>query len=251
MNATFLAKQEQVLESHALLLVTPLRRDGHIVDVVAAAGGLHSPSCSGWVPRLEVQIQRRLGSVVSVQSVHARNQAEGVRLALVLAVTHGVNTSRYDALVMSRLDLMLLKPLDCDLASRVNFASQCDSDAVAIKTGSWKDCANDVLITVPQHELPVVLSHVGAFGSGTAIGCSRRLYDRHAELCFDYYGLSNGWRTNAFGGHGCLRRFEGHLTTRPGFCWSRPTQPIMYNTNANFVLQRSTRADGSPGYWPG
>ena len=45
MNATFLAKQEQVLESHALLLVTPLRRDGHIVDVVAAAGGLHSRVC--------------------------------------------------------------------------------------------------------------------------------------------------------------------------------------------------------------
>ena len=218
--------------------------------MAATAALLHA---AGWAGASQPLLDAVAAEPGGIASLSGTLLALGLAalLALGLAVTHGANTSRYDALVMSRLDVMLLKPLDCDLASRVNFASQCNRDAVAIKTGSWKDCVNDVLITVPRHELPVVLSHVGAFGSGTAIGCSRRLYDRHAELCFDYYGLSNCWRTNAFGGHGCLRRFEGHLTTRPGFCWSRPTQPIMYNTNANFVLQRSTRADGSPGYWPG
>ena len=145
-----------VLNSYARMIVAPLRHAGHAVDVaIAASEEVCEPSS---VRRFRQQVESAFGAQTLVSFVVAptHNQADGMRLAMHV-LRGSAARRRYDAYILSRLDLQLrvdVTQWNCSLTDRVNFASICGPR-------DFDGCVNDVFITLPHAELMAFEAGIG------------------------------------------------------------------------------------------
>lgn len=250
------------LRSYVEMLVEPLRRGGHAVDVAIAASEdkwLQQPDV---VRKFRSDAEQAFGARALVQFVAAptNNQADGVRLAM-QTLHAATSTGRtYDAYVMSRLDMLLRVDVtrwNCSLTERVNFVSECHRGAKLL------GCVNDVLITIPRVD-------VAAFASGVnrpaVAGCDCVSEARSTNGCkpFTHPGCFDDWNlpqthnkqlwTNSsketsaltscrrparrYSGHGCLARIAPFLSERPSFCMRAPHGNPFYSGHVGYTLLR-------------
>jgi hypothetical protein len=257
------------LLAYESMLVQPLRRRGHTVDVAVAASEDRWLKTPDVARRFRKEAEDVFGAQALAQLVVAptNNQADGMRLAMqtLRAVTMARRT--YDAYVVSRLDLLLhvdVTRWNCSLTERVNFVSKCGMNA------RFDGCVNDVLITLPRAD---VNAFARAVGRPAVAGCdciveSQRKYGCPRAVsggCFDDWNIpqTHGLRrrdgsTNTtsaldtchagakrYAGHGCGARIASFLSKSASFCMDDPALAVSQNDHQGYTLLRENAARSS------
>lgn len=205
-----------MMESQHRMITRPLQHCGATVDVFLSQD---LRGCAN--STLHQRLVRWHGKHVRTsQVVVARTQGQNLHRTLQF---FGQFAAEYDAMILTRYDLRLLRPIGewpgCHDTSTVGVASRCEAE-------QWKNwnCTNDILFVVPRSHLWAFNASVGAAvrpEDSRYFSVRRRKAKVNPSACFATSGETVSPGVPKGLGHGCYNSLAARIGYEQlSFCWA-------------------------------